>query len=773
MAITKPQLKSLVKSQLPEFVREEYDTFVQFLQAYYEFLETTQVNLNTTRDLDNTLESFVSYFKNELAAKLPYSTINERFLLQHIKDHYRAKGSENSFKLLFRILFNKEVTLDYPSKQMLRASDGKWNQDVSVFVKIIQGNPNDIVGKLVDVVTTTKIIRVLVDRRQYVEVEVDRAIRISDDVYEFIIDRRFFGNISVGDRLRYRDDANGIFFNGTILTTTASLIIQQPGTGFKVGDLYNVKNFDGYGSILKVSGVTATGGMASAVFIKYGVGYTTDFTTTISSTSGQDVAGTAGTIIQRVDSIVGGVNTLSTLTISEGMDGFAESGTFSVADYNQQAVSDPSYASGPALDGTYAGLVVREFGISSVDSQASTTEPAILKVTLGPLAKYPGYYINNDGFLDDAIYIQDSRYYQSYSYVIKIDEALDSYKTAVKNLIHPAGMAIFGEYDIRNEFNVGITLESMLKILNVTVNDSFMLGDTTGTLFTRTVPYLDLSKPIDDTTLNYDNYADGQSVTITEVGYASDLTRTLPYLAVSKPIDTTTLNYDLVTESQDVTPGELTSTYADASTRLGANIFDFSKSLSLGHFINDGTTTDDESVTITETGYTADLGRTLPILDVSKLLYNNTFNYDNVLDSNTTTMVEENYGGALGTRLGISAIDSDKVLSAGHYLVDGIATDNESVTMVDTDASSASDLNRTNPALSVTTTLNSQYYIVGTSTYAGDNSITLPTGGESGVLDLNPYAAGDYFLHDDGLYVGVVYVAGQGYGYQTFTGAGV
>jgi len=58
--------------------------------------------------------------------------------------------------------------------------------------------------------------------------------------------------ISVGDRLRYRDDANGIFFNGQILTTTQNVIIQQPGTGFKVGDLYNIKNFDGYGSILKV-----------------------------------------------------------------------------------------------------------------------------------------------------------------------------------------------------------------------------------------------------------------------------------------------------------------------------------------------------------------------------------------------------------------------------------------------------------------------------------------------------------------------------------------
>jgi hypothetical protein len=773
MAITKPQLKSLIQSQLPEYVKEEYDTFVQFLQAYYEYLETTQVDLYTARDLDKTLESFITYFKHELAAKLPYSTIDERFLLAHIKDHYRAKGSENSFKLLFRILFNKEVTLDYPSKQMLRASDGKWNQDVSVFVKIIQGHPNDIIGKLVDIVTSTKIIRVLVDRRQYVEVEVDRAVRLSDTVYEFFIDRRFFGNISVGDRLRYRDDANGIFFNGQVLTTTQNVVVQQAGTGFKVGDLYNIKNFDGYGSILKVSSVTPTGGIASGVFIKYGIGYTTDFTTTISASTGQDVAGTAGTVISRVDTYVG-INVVTNLTITEGMDGFAETGTFSVADYNIPATTDPSYAAGPALDGTYAGQVVREFGISSVDSKVSLTEPAILKVTLGPLAKYPGYYVNNDGFLDDAIYIQDSRYYQAYSYVIKIDEALDTYKTAVKNLVHPAGMAIFGEYDIRNEFDIGITLESMLKILNVTVNDSTTAKDEQGELFTRTVPYLDYSKPIDETTLNYDNYSDGHSVTITEVGYANDSTRTLPYLEIAKPLNSTTLNYNGSAESQDVTPSEQTATYADSSTRLGAEIFNFSKGLSAGHFINDGTTTDDESVTMTEIGYASDLSRTLPILDVSKLLYSTTFNYDNVLDNNTATITEATYPMAgTDTRTGLSIVNSDKLLSNGHYWLDGTTVDTETATIVDTDATSATDLNnRTTPAIALTTTLNSQYYIVGTGTYAGDDNITVPASDESGVLDLNPYAAGDYFLHDNGLYVGVPYVAGQGFGYQTFTGAG-
>ena len=101
-------------------------------------------------------------------------------------------------------------------------------------------------------------------------------------------------------------------------------------------------------------------------------------------------------------------------------------------------------------------------------------------------------------------------------------------------------------------------------------------------------------------------------------------------------------------------------------------------------------------------------------------------------------------------------------------------SDSETATIVDTDATSSTDLNnRTTPAIALTTTLNSQYYIVGTGTYAGDDNVILPTSGESGVLDLNPYAAGDYFLHDGGLYVGVPYVSGQGFGYQTFTGAGV
>lgn len=539
--ITRPKVSSIVASQLPEFIRDDYQTFVDFLKAYYEFLETTQQDPVSLRDLDTTLDTFITYFKSELATSLPYSTVDERFLLSKIKDLYLAKGSEASFKLLFRILFNKEVTLDYPSTQMLRASDGKWNQDVSVFVNILVGKPEDIVGKLVDVVTQTKII---------VEVEVDRANIILDNLYELILNRRFFGTISVGDTLRYIDPlTNQLIFNAQILPTTANVIIQTPGSGFKVGDLYNINNYNGYGTIMKISAVDSNGGISQGQFIKYGVGYTTDFTSSITSQKGQDNGATAGTIISRVDSFLPPANKSVALGISEGMSGFSESGSINTADYNlavttilngtltatngsaivtgigttfssQVAYGDFLTLGGvsykvasvesnssltlsavftgttsstlnlvsslkpAALDGTFAGNTIREFGVNSV---VTTTDPAIITVSLGPLAKYPGYYINNDGFLDDAIYIQDSKFYQAFSYVIKIDQSLNTYKTIVKNLIHPSGMAVFGEYDLRNEFSINTTIESVIKILSITANDSVVSAESKTFAFSKLI----------------------------------------------------------------------------------------------------------------------------------------------------------------------------------------------------------------------------------------------------------------------------------------------
>jgi len=55
---------------------------------------------------------------------------------------------------------------------------------------------------------------------------------------------------------------------------------------------------------------------------------------------------------------------------------------------------------------------------------------------------------NDDGKLSVKKYIQDSRYYQSFSYVIKTGQTIDYWRDTVKRLLHPAGFAFFGQVSI-------------------------------------------------------------------------------------------------------------------------------------------------------------------------------------------------------------------------------------------------------------------------------------------------------------------------------------
>jgi hypothetical protein len=468
---------SLIPSQVPEFVRSDYPTFVAFVEAYYEYLDQQGVDLKTVRDLDQTIDSFVAYFKKELAVNLPKGLqVDERFILQHIKDQYLAKGSAGSFKLLFRLLYNKNVSVSYPGTQMLRASDGRWQQDVSIFVNVVLGTPDLIDGKLVDVIKPDRVFKVLIDRRQYVEVEIDRVVQLSDNTYEFFIDRKFFGDIAVGDQIKYKD-----IFLGNIVSTTSKLNILERGTGFKAGQLFELKNGNGVRSIVKVTRVGPEGQILSAEFIKFGIGYDTDFTVSLNATNDFYTSINDSLL---TNTIVG----TGTLSVNEIMLGHAEQGYINKIDYAYDIVNDVYEF---AWDGTYAGATVREFSTKAKSGiQVSTFADALLEIKLGSLTKYPGYYASNDGFLDDAIYIQDSKFYQVFSYVLKIDERLASYKTAVKTMVHPSGMALFGEFEIQNNFDISVSLQSLVKILALSLREEATMVDS--------APTFDFSKLLED-----------------------------------------------------------------------------------------------------------------------------------------------------------------------------------------------------------------------------------------------------------------------------------
>lgn len=128
----------LVNNQVPEFIRDEYPLFVSFIKAYYEFLEQKQgtekndliteaKNLRNIKDVDDSIDKFETNFFNTFATLFPKSSsVNKEILIKKALPIYLAKGSENSFKFLFRMLFGEELDIIYPRDNVLRTSDGKW-----------------------------------------------------------------------------------------------------------------------------------------------------------------------------------------------------------------------------------------------------------------------------------------------------------------------------------------------------------------------------------------------------------------------------------------------------------------------------------------------------------------------------------------------------------------------------------------------------------------------------------------------------------------------
>ena len=85
-------------------------------------------------DPSQTSEGVLEFFKKEFYPNIrKSSTTDLRKFIQHLKDFYRSKGSENSFRTLFRILYGQEnVDFYFPKTDLLKVSDGKWSQDVVV-----------------------------------------------------------------------------------------------------------------------------------------------------------------------------------------------------------------------------------------------------------------------------------------------------------------------------------------------------------------------------------------------------------------------------------------------------------------------------------------------------------------------------------------------------------------------------------------------------------------------------------------------------------------
>jgi len=91
------------------------------------------------------------------------------------------------------------------------------------------------------------------------------------------------------------------------------------------------------------------------------------------------------------------------------------------------------------------GLGYKNPPIIDLSTQGDGTAQAYANIITG-IYSYPGRYIDQAGQPSSPYVIQDRDFYQNYSYVIRIDESLNKYRKALSDLIHPAGLKVYGEY---------------------------------------------------------------------------------------------------------------------------------------------------------------------------------------------------------------------------------------------------------------------------------------------------------------------------------------
>ena len=121
--------------------------------------------------------------------------------------------------------------------------------------------------------------------------------------------------------------------------------------------------------------------------------------------------------------------------------------------------------------GCIISLVITDFGsgyktVPKVTVRTSTGSNAILRTSLqeyntsyevtgqvqiSGIGKNKGYWSTTRGFLNSDKYIQDSYYYQDYSYELKTALTLNKYKDILYNTFHTSGAELFGKYVLNTE----------------------------------------------------------------------------------------------------------------------------------------------------------------------------------------------------------------------------------------------------------------------------------------------------------------------------------
>ena len=265
-------ISPFIESQFPSFYQEDGPEFIAFVKAYYEWLETENNIINQSRslleyrDIDTTLQKYVVYFKNKYINSLPENIISDkRLLTKHIIDLYRAKGTDASYKLLFRMIFNEDIDIFLPNKYIFKLSDGEW-----IAPKYLEVSDSKYLFNLIG----TKIYSSSTGASGIVENYFSRTS--GTKLINVLVLSNVFGNFKYGEKITSLEVPEITIDNAPIIFgSLSSISITNGGLGYNVGDLLDVNN-SGVGALARVKSTKARNGEVTFELLKGGTGFSLD-----------------------------------------------------------------------------------------------------------------------------------------------------------------------------------------------------------------------------------------------------------------------------------------------------------------------------------------------------------------------------------------------------------------------------------------------------------------------------------------------------------------
>lgn len=202
--------------------------------------------------------------------------------------------------------------------------------------------------------------------------------------------------------------------------------IVDGGLNYVVGDTIEfINNMGGYGTgaAANVTGVNASGTITQVKFVPV---------------PGQ-ITGGSGYNVLPLTNVISGTGSGAIIEVTARL---GEGGDFIIANTTLGAIQKltilergTGYTKPPTIN-------LKVFGDGTATANASIIEGVFT---------YPGRYLNDDGFLSSYNFLQDRDYYQNFSYVLRLKQSIANYRKAIKDLVHPSGMKLFGAYILEDE----------------------------------------------------------------------------------------------------------------------------------------------------------------------------------------------------------------------------------------------------------------------------------------------------------------------------------